>query len=490
MSLVGATNAEKIWNYCKSKGMNDYGCAGVLSSLDCESALNPMNLEDGYERTSGFTDESYTAAVNSGSYTKFVTDGFGYGLAQWTYWSRKQGLLAYAKGCGVSISDMEMQLNYLYKELIESFSSVLNTLKTASSVLEASNAMLLKYECPLDTSVSVQNLRASYAQRYYNQFASSIEVKKNMGYITVNKKANQKLSEHFSSSEFDCHGNGCCSSTIINEKLVQFLEQIRNHFGKPITITSGYRCTVHNRNVNGATGSRHSKGDAADIVVQGITPRTVAQYAESIGILGIGLYETSADGHFVHIDARDYKSFWYGQACAARTTFGAYSSSTGSNTSAGTATASDNYILAMGSSGAKVKALQENLIALGYSCGNYGADGIYGNATALAVRKFQNEHNLGADGIAGYLTLTAITKAVQEKEQGDQKKDSSNYTVKVRASVLNIRKGAGTNYPITGSIRDRGTYTIVSESSGTGAGKWGKLADGRGWISLDYCIKS
>ena len=136
-----------------------------------------------------------------------------------------------------------------------------------------------------------------------------------------NKKSNQKLSEHFSSDEFDCHGTGCCTTTIINEKLVEYLEKIRTHFGKPITITSGYRCVVHNRNVGGATGSRHGKGDAADIVIQGIAPRTVAQYAESIGILGIGLYETSSDGHFVHIDARDYKSFWYGQACAGRSTF-------------------------------------------------------------------------------------------------------------------------------------------------------------------------
>ena len=483
MSLVGETNAEKIWNYCKSKGMNDYGCAGVLSSLDCESGLNPMNLEDSYERTSGFTDESYTAAVNSGSYTKFITDGFGFGLAQWTYWSRKQGLLAYARGCGVSISDMEMQLNYLYKELMESFASVLHTLKTASSVLEASNAMLLKYECPLDTSISVQNLRASYAQKYYDRFANATEVKKSMGYITVNKKANKKLSEHFSSSEFDCHGNGCCTSTVINEKLVEYLELLRKHFGKPITITSGYRCLVHNRNVGGATGSRHSKGDAADIVIQGIAPRTVAQYAESIGILGIGLYETAADGHFVHIDTRDYKSFWYGQACAARTTFGTY---TEANNSAGNSTVSngsansDNYILASGSTGTKVKELQENLITLGYSCGKYGADGSYGSATALAVRKFQSDHGLSADGVAGYLTLTAITKELQEK-------GASGHTVKVTESVLNIRKGAGTNYPITGSIRDRGVYTIVSESSGSGATKWGKLADGRGWISMDYC---
>jgi hypothetical protein len=70
------------------------------------------------------------------------------------------------------------------------------------------------------------------------------------------------------------------------------------------------------------TGSRHSKGQAADIYINGVTPAEIAKYAESIGILGIGLYETDADGHFVHIDTREYKSFWYGQKQAQRTTFG------------------------------------------------------------------------------------------------------------------------------------------------------------------------
>lgn len=65
----------------------------------------------------------------------------------------------------------------------------------------------------------------------------------------------------------------------------------------------------------------------------------------------------------------------------------------------------------------------------------------------------------------------------------------SPYTVKVTADVLNIRKGAGTNYGTNGAIRDRGVYTIVAESSGTGASKWGKLKSGAGWISLDYAKK-
>lgn len=65
----------------------------------------------------------------------------------------------------------------------------------------------------------------------------------------------------------------------------------------------------------------------------------------------------------------------------------------------------------------------------------------------------------------------------------------SSYEVKVTADVLNIRKGAGTNYGTNGSIKDKGVYTIVAEASGTGANKWGKLKSGAGWISLDYTEK-
>jgi len=53
-----------------------------------------------------------------------------------------------------------------------------------------------------------------------------------------------------------------------------------------------------------------------------VAPREVAKYAESIGIKGIGLYETNADGHFTHIDTRTVKSFWYGQKEEYRSTFG------------------------------------------------------------------------------------------------------------------------------------------------------------------------
>jgi len=64
------------------------------------------------------------------------------------------------------------------------------------------------------------------------------------------------------------------------------------------------------------------------------------------------------------------------------------------------------------------------------------------------------------------------------------------YTVRVTASLLNIRRGPGTNHAVVGTIRDRGTYTIVEESNGTGASRWGRLRSGAGWISLDFTVRN
>ena len=61
--------------------------------------MKPKNLQNSYESKLGFTDDTYTAAVDNGSYGNFVKDSAGYGLAQWTYWSRKENLLNFARGC-------------------------------------------------------------------------------------------------------------------------------------------------------------------------------------------------------------------------------------------------------------------------------------------------------------------------------------------------------------------------------------------------------
>lgn len=63
------------------------------------------------------------------------------------------------------------------------------------------------------------------------------------------------------------------------------------------------------------------------------------------------------------------------------------------------------------------------------------------------------------------------------------------YRVRIRITNLNIRKGPGTNYGKTGQFTGAGVFTIIAESDGAGASKWGKLKSGAGWISLDYATK-
>lgn len=169
------TNDEKIWRFLKGYGLNDYGIAGLMGNLYAESGLNSQNLQNTYEKKLGYTDAEYTKAVDSGKYKNFVKDSAGYGLAQWTYWSRKQALLDFSKSAKASIGDLDMQLNFLMKELSDSYSSVLNILMSASSIVEASNAVLLQFERPADQSISVRSKRAEYGQVYYNKFVNAQE---------------------------------------------------------------------------------------------------------------------------------------------------------------------------------------------------------------------------------------------------------------------------------------------------------------------------
>ena len=171
--LTGNNNEERIWNHLIGWIQNSYGAAALMGHLFAESGLNPKNLQNSFEKKLGLTDEAYTAAVDSGSYGNFERDSAGYGLVQWTYWSRKENLLACARAPVKSIGDLQIQLYFLCKELSTGYKSVLAALKTATSVRAASDVVLLKYECPTNQSEAVKEKRAGYGQAYYEKYAAS-----------------------------------------------------------------------------------------------------------------------------------------------------------------------------------------------------------------------------------------------------------------------------------------------------------------------------
>lgn len=176
MALIGSSNQEKIWNYFKAKGLSEIGIAGLMGNLQAESGLNPMNMQNSYEKKLGLNDASYTAKVDDGSYTNFVKDKVGYGLAQWTFWSRKQNMFNFIKGKGKSIGDLEAQLDFLYEELTKQYRPVWTGLMEAKTVFEASNVVLLKFEKPANQGTTVQQNRAKLGEGWYNQFADKSTV--------------------------------------------------------------------------------------------------------------------------------------------------------------------------------------------------------------------------------------------------------------------------------------------------------------------------
>lgn len=165
------SNEKAIWDFLTGKGLNAYAVAAIMGNLAKESGLMPNNLQNTYNNKLGKTDAEYTAEVDNGSYGNFVKDGAGYGLAQWTYWSRKQALLNRAKQAGVSIADLNMQLGFLWEEL-QGYTAVMEVLKKAGSVRTASDAVLTGYEKPANQSEAVKKERAECGEAYYKKYAA------------------------------------------------------------------------------------------------------------------------------------------------------------------------------------------------------------------------------------------------------------------------------------------------------------------------------
>ena len=232
-----------------------------------------------------------------------------------------------------------------------------------------------------------------------------------MAIKTYRKGDSVQLAENFRSKEFDCRGVGCCTETPIDEKLVEYLQKIRDHFQKPVVLTA-YRCKKHNAEVpNAAPNSRHTYGQAADFHIDGVPCTEIAKCAESIGVKGIGLYDD-----FVHIDTREKKSFWYSHAQKYRSTFGGtpveeeytleqfikdVQKACGASVDGivGPETLSKTVTLSASknSSHAAVKAVQKRLAALGYAMVGE-ADGIAGPKFTSAVTEIQADNNCCIDG--------------------------------------------------------------------------------------------
>ena len=122
----------------------------------------------------------------------------------------------------------------------------------------------------------------------------------------------RRLAPDFKVRELRCRDGS--DTVMVDETLTVVLQCIREHFGKAVTITSGYRTPAHNAAVGGAKSSQHLLGRAADIRVAGVSVEDVAAYAESLmpDWGGVGRYPVKAGRAtgWVHVDTRATKSRW------------------------------------------------------------------------------------------------------------------------------------------------------------------------------------
>lgn len=198
-------------------------------------------------------------------------------------------------------------------------------------------------------------------------------------FLSENK--NLKLSENFRLYEFACADKS--DEVLVSDELVDLLQKVREHFGKPVIITSAYRTQSYNKKVGGTSGSRHLTGEAADFVINGVSPAKIGYYLEGLSASGIGVY---ASGGFVHVDVRE-NGKWRGLIFDGKD---------------GKEEDLAKYFptVRVGSKGNSVKLLQMLL--------KIDADGIFGKKTKEAVEKYQKGNDLGVDGIVGPLTWKSL----------------------------------------------------------------------------------
>ena len=404
--------AEYIWRWLWERIGNDFGVAGLMGNLCAESGLNPQNLQNSYEKLLGYTDQTYTEAVDSGAYTEqeFVSDRAGYGLAQWTARERKQALFDFAKLKGASIGDLEMQLAFLWTELGRSYKSVLDALILAKSVRDASDAVMLRYEIPADTSENNRASRADLGMMYYERFAVGA-LAKNEKADTIVRLATERIGRcryvlgaigtygKDGVQEFDCRG---------------FTWWLLHQVGVEISKV-------------GATTQYNTVADWVERGLTGDMPNLVCPvfkyHADDGKMAHTGMH--IGDGVIIHCTSNG--GVKYGDL--SDTSWTNYAIPKGLYTPEEIEHARGRELvrtLKTGCSGEDVRRLQETLNGLGFSCGK--ADGIFGQKTKTAVMAFQSAYGLKSDGIVGAKTRDKLEE-VTGQTGGDETEEGKDDTV-------------------------------------------------------------
>lgn len=489
------STSEKVWKRLIGTIINPYGVAGIMGNIYAESGMianrvEILCLKRLKEHGKVYSDESYTEAVDSGKITmeEFMhplpNKQYGYGLCQWTSPMRKAGLYYLCRSKNASIGDADVQIDWLLAELQTTYKNVLAGLKSAKSVREASDIFLTQFEMPADTSEAIKKARASYGEKYYNEFIQNVKtsdspVKNDTAGIIekavtfMEQIANDPSHGYDQVYRWNEKGDYDCSSLVVSAWQAAGVPVKDNGATNTWTINDVFpKCGFSDvtNSVDLSTGFNLKRGD----VLLNVN-KHVAIYCgngneveASINEKGTATGGSPGDQTGREILIRPYRNYPWDKVLR--------------YTGGQTVQTSSEGVLRIGSKGDAVKVMQTMLEKIGYNLGRYGCDGDFGNDTLNALIKFQSDHpDCGApDGEYGPLTRRVLNSVYSEKINGQ-------FCVKIAIPDLRIRELPSIKAHSPGCIAP-GVYTIVDTQEADGY-TWGRLKSSAGWIALKYTVR-
>lgn len=162
-----------LYNYFTAAGLTHAGALGLLGNLQAESGCEACRLQGDFDLTRSRS-KAYAEKVDSGEMSVHIysRDAQGWGLAQWTYWSRKEALFYFCRGRGASIADEMSQAQFIFKELRDDYPQLLKFLCSTDEMFTATKRVCEEYERP-----AINNVQARYAMAKSIESELSAETK-------------------------------------------------------------------------------------------------------------------------------------------------------------------------------------------------------------------------------------------------------------------------------------------------------------------------
>lgn len=447
------SNKEQVADYiqaeCEKVSFTLEGIAALFGQIEKESHFIVNNVQDGM----GWSDEDYTRAVDTGTYTKFATDEIGYGLYQLTEKSRKTSYLEFTRNRGVSIGNLENMVAFMLWELYKKFPGIWRKLQTSHDLNALTKTLLYEWENPQEKAQNLAD-RIQYANEWYQKLKqkgggsmTSTTVNQNG---SVNAAAEKVLA--LAASEVDYHekasGAGLddkyANSGSGNwTKYARDLDEIQSFYNgkkqgaawcdvfvdwlfvKCFGAATAMKMLCQPQNSAGA-GCKYSKDyyQAAGRFSRNPAPGSQIFFYDTAGQINhTGIVEKVVGGMVHTIEGNtmdrvarmsysidDGRIAGYGAPIWELAITSSVPATPAVNVNIDMNIV-NNMFLRLGDKNGYVANMQNRLIELGYDVGPDGADGDFGMDTLAALKQFQYDHNLPECGYFGPATFAAMKPA-------------------------------------------------------------------------------